>query len=43
MHRREDFAQTDTAQHQYLTVGGLDEVWTSTRAAPARRVEGIAA
>jgi len=43
MHRREDHAQTDPKQHHYLTVGGLDEVWTATRAAPTQRVEDLAA
>jgi succinate dehydrogenase/fumarate reductase flavoprotein subunit len=43
MHRREDHAQTDSAQHHYLTVGGLDEVWIARRPAPAQRVENIAA
>jgi succinate dehydrogenase/fumarate reductase flavoprotein subunit len=43
MHRREDHAATDPAQHHYLTVGGLDEVWTASRAAPTQRVEDLAA
>jgi succinate dehydrogenase/fumarate reductase flavoprotein subunit len=43
MHRREDYAQTDASQHHYLTVGGLDDIWTSRRAAPSVRVEDIAA
>jgi succinate dehydrogenase/fumarate reductase flavoprotein subunit len=43
MHRREDYFQTDPNQHHYLTVGGLDEVWTARRPAPAARVEDLAA
>jgi succinate dehydrogenase/fumarate reductase flavoprotein subunit len=31
MHRREDFPQQDERQHHYVTTGGLDDVWTSTR------------
>jgi succinate dehydrogenase/fumarate reductase flavoprotein subunit len=31
MHRREDFPRQDEAQRHYITTGGLDEVWTSTR------------
>jgi succinate dehydrogenase/fumarate reductase flavoprotein subunit len=43
MHRREDHAQTDPRQHHYLTAGGLDEVWTTTRPAPRQKVEDLAA
>jgi succinate dehydrogenase/fumarate reductase flavoprotein subunit len=31
MHRREDFPQQDERQRHYITTGGLDEVWTSSR------------
>ena len=31
MHRREDFPRQDERQRHYITSGGLDEVWTSTR------------
>jgi len=31
MHRREDFPELDDRFHHYVTAGGLDEVWTSTR------------
>ncbi|WP_439403431.1 FAD-dependent oxidoreductase [Bradyrhizobium sp. DASA03068] len=31
MHRRDDFPDQDHRQRHYVTTGGLDEVWTSTR------------
>ncbi|MEW6640431.1 MAG: FAD-binding protein [Pseudomonadota bacterium] len=31
MHRRDDYPQLDTRQRHYVTTGGLDEVWTTTR------------
>jgi succinate dehydrogenase/fumarate reductase flavoprotein subunit len=31
MHRREDFPQQDERQRHYVTTGGLDDIWTSTR------------
>jgi succinate dehydrogenase/fumarate reductase flavoprotein subunit len=31
MHRRDDFPQQDERQRHYITTGGLDDVWTSTR------------
>lgn len=31
MHRRDDFPEQDSSQRHYITTGGLDEVWTSTR------------
>jgi succinate dehydrogenase/fumarate reductase flavoprotein subunit len=31
MHRREDFPQQDERQHHYVTTGGLNDIWTSTR------------
>ncbi|MGY3604210.1 MULTISPECIES: FAD-dependent oxidoreductase [unclassified Bradyrhizobium] len=32
MHRRDDFPDQDDRQRQYITAGGLDEIWTSVRA-----------
>lgn len=32
MHRREDFPQQDERQRHYITTGGLDEIWTASRA-----------
>jgi succinate dehydrogenase/fumarate reductase flavoprotein subunit len=32
MHRRDDFPDQDQRFRRYLTTGGLDEVWTSSRA-----------
>jgi succinate dehydrogenase/fumarate reductase flavoprotein subunit len=31
MHRRDDFPNQDDRQREYITTGGLDEVWTSVR------------
>jgi succinate dehydrogenase/fumarate reductase flavoprotein subunit len=33
MHKREDFPKIDPAQHHLISTGGLDEIWTRTRAA----------
>jgi succinate dehydrogenase/fumarate reductase flavoprotein subunit len=35
MHRRDDFPQQDDRQQHYITTGGLDEIWTASRAKPA--------
>jgi succinate dehydrogenase/fumarate reductase flavoprotein subunit len=35
MHKREDFAAPDPAQHHRLRAGGLDEVWVAPRPATA--------
>ena len=43
MHKREDYPGQDAGQRHYLTSGGLDEVWTSTRLAPARDDVEVAA
>jgi succinate dehydrogenase/fumarate reductase flavoprotein subunit len=43
MHKRDDFPQQVEAQRHYLTVGGLDEVWTRARPAPALAPEDVAA
>lgn len=43
MHKRYDFLQQDEGQRGYLTVGGLDETWTSRRPAPALPVQEAAA
>ncbi len=32
MHRRDDFPDQDERYRHYITVGGLDDVWTSARA-----------
>jgi len=31
MHRRDDFPDQDDHQRHYISSGGLDEVWTSSR------------
>ena len=43
MHKRYDHLQEDAAQRHYLTVGGLDEVWVSSRPAPPLSTQEIAA
>jgi succinate dehydrogenase/fumarate reductase flavoprotein subunit len=43
MHKREDFPQQLEAQRHYLTVGGLDEVWTRPSPAPALVAKDVAA
>jgi succinate dehydrogenase/fumarate reductase flavoprotein subunit len=43
MHKREDYAEQDPGQRHYLTCGGLDEVFVTSRPAPAHHQQGIAA
>ena len=43
MHKREDYPNQDAGQRHYLTSGGLDDVWTTTRLAPARDDVEVAA
>lgn len=43
MHKRYDHLQQDEGQRGYLTVGGLDETWTSLRPAPALPAQEVAA